>query len=329
MICVVLVFILGYFGLLKSDILSSFLIQIVVMLAIPLLLYNLLIGKKFKATLNETGVKKVSGKIILIAIGLGFVLYFLNSFVADAFSSLLALLGYENLSSAVSVKLTYGLLFKEFVLSAILPGICEEFLHRGIMLMANKNYSSPRFALICSSILFGLMHLNIGQFFYAAILGLLMGIVAMVADSIIPTMIIHFMNNFLSSYFYYGKFLNWPFARFLDALYVTLMNNIFMFVFISLLGVSLLLLLYARLVKALHNERRKQEIKKVIAALEKEDIPLEEVQLRINQANQILNEKNMFNKTAKKSSFFEKVFLISAFFLGGLITISTFVWGII
>ena len=162
-------------GVIQNEFLSAFLIQIVVMFAIPLLMYSLICKRSFKQTLSDTGLKKTSGKIILISIALGFVLYFINTFVANAFSGIISMFGYESLSGAATTKITYGTLLKELVLSCILPGFCEEFLHRGIMLHAAKKHNNPKYCLLISSILFGLIHLNIRQFFYAAILGYLIG----------------------------------------------------------------------------------------------------------------------------------------------------------
>lgn len=359
MSCVAAVFVLGYMGKIKSDILSSFLIQIVVMFAIPMFMYSLLISKNNKQTLIDAGFKKISGKMIGLSIALGFVLYFINSFVADTFSSIVALLGYENLYGATTVTLSYKLLLKEFVLSAILPGFCEEFLHRGIMLFTNKKVNNPRYCLIISSILFGLMHLNINQFFYAAILGCLMGYIDLCADSIFPSMIIHFMNNFLSSYFFYGYYLNWPFARFVNDFSNVLRSNIFVFVISISSGVVLLFMCYKYLSRMMRRERAKSDVKKILNVLQKENLSYGELQTKINMANEILsscqkdifqtndnkitesaentnaqnsdvpNSENAVARSKVKSSFLDKAFLISSFVLGGLITIITFLWGMI
>lgn len=359
MTCVAVVFVLGYKGIIKSDVLSSFLIQIVVMFGVPMLMYTVLISKNKKQTLVDAGFKKISGKMVGICLALGFVLYFINSFVADTFSSIIALLGYENLYGTTTITLSYKLLLKEFVLSAILPGFCEEFLHRGIMLFTNKKVNNPRYCLIISSLLFGLMHLNINQFFYAAILGCLMGYIDLCADSIFPSMIIHFMNNFLSSYFFYGYYLNWPFARFVNDFSTVLRTNVFVYVIVITSGVVLLFLAYKYLAKMLRRERAKNDVKKILTLLQTGGLSYEEMQIKINVANEILSscEKDIFQtnrgtvcseicqqnaqeqtalpaekpttKEKIKSSFLDKVFLISSFVLGALITIITFLWGMI
>ena len=110
MICIAILFTLGSFGFITNEFWASFLIQIVVMFSIPLLLYSLLVSKSVKKTLKDTGFAKFSFKMLLISIALGFVLYFLNSFIATFFSSVIHGLGYESLSSSQSVTLDYKFL---------------------------------------------------------------------------------------------------------------------------------------------------------------------------------------------------------------------------
>ena len=82
------------------------------MFAIPLLMYSLLQRKNIKQSLIDTGFKKISTKMILISICLGFILYFLNQFVATVFSSIISLFGYETISSSTKVILDYKFLLK-------------------------------------------------------------------------------------------------------------------------------------------------------------------------------------------------------------------------
>lgn len=326
---VAVVFVLGYLGILKNDILLSFLIQIVVMFAIPLLMYSLIMKKNLKDSFSDCGFKLISAKMLLISIALGFVLYFINSFIADTFYGILAMFGYESLPTVSTTTIDYTTLLKEFVLSCILPGFCEEFLHRGIMLNAYKKHSNPRFCLIISSILFGLTHLNIGQFFYATILGFLMGVVSLASNSIFPAMIIHFMNNFLSNYFFYGTHLNWPLAKFLTFVKALFSSDIFIFILSSSAMVVLLIVAYYYLVKSMIKERAKNDIRVIIKELKMDKISLIQAQTKLNHVNSIL--KNKFIKENKKIkfNFTENIFLISSFILGSLITISSFIWGVI
>lgn len=326
---VAVLFVLGYLGVIKNDILSSFLIQIVVMFAIPMLMYSLLFKKKASETMKDCGFKKITINMLTITIALGFTLYFINSFVADAFYSIITLFGYESLSGNSTITLNYSTLIKEFVLSCILPGFCEEFLHRGILLHANKKHANTKTCLIISSILFGLMHLNIKQFFYAAILGVLIGYVALVADSIIPTIIIHFMNNFLSNYFFYGSHLNWPLANFYNYILNIFMQNAFVYIIFSTVAVILLFWLYTYLTKQLLKERMKRDVKAIMDAVKMDKLTIEEAQVKINSINEILKHKELKNQQKTNATLLDKTFLIGSLVLGSLITISSFIWGII
>lgn len=327
------IFILSSLGLIKSDILSSFLIQIVVMFAIPLLMYTLLISKNVKQTFSDIGFRKISGKMVIISILLGVVLYFLNSFVASASQGFIQLLGFENPFSSASSALSNEVILKEFILTAILPGFCEEILHRGIVLFGGKKSNNTRFLLIISSLLFGLTHLNINQFFYAAILGFLMGHVALVSNSIFPAMIIHFMNNFLSIYFVYGTHMKWGLATIFNIIGELIMSNLVGTIICSTVGIFLLIFLFIKLTKKLYKERIKKEVVKIINSLELENLPIEVAENRVDQANKLINQYKTFNISTSpknnKFSFLEKSFFYSSIVLGCLITASSFIWGII
>ena len=71
MILVAIIFVLGAFGIVQNEWLSTFLIQIVVMFALPLLLYSLFTKTKVKDTFKTFGIKIVSPAIIGFSILLG------------------------------------------------------------------------------------------------------------------------------------------------------------------------------------------------------------------------------------------------------------------
>ena len=73
--------------------------------------------------------------------------------------------------------------FVELLLVAILPAFCEEFIHRGVLLQGIKHAGFKK-AIVISSLMFGLIHFNIQQFFYAFIIGLILGFVSVVAKNI-------------------------------------------------------------------------------------------------------------------------------------------------
>ena len=201
MLLVAVIFVLGTAGFLQSDFLATFLIQIVVVAGVPIIIYSLFVTKSIKQTFFNFGFKKLSTKLVLLSFAVGIVLYLLNIFVADSFATFIVLLGYETTIPTLSVS--YSGMLVDFLLTACLPGLCEEILHRGLVLNGCKKEGYTRYGLIISSILFGLLHLNILQFFYATILGFCIGLSVLATESIWTGIICHFTNNFLSVYFSY------------------------------------------------------------------------------------------------------------------------------
>ena len=214
----------------------------------------------------------------------------------------------------------------------MLPGICEEFLHRGIVMHAGKKTTNPRYVLLISSILFGLVHLNIKQFFYAAILGYLIGIVGIISESIYPCIIIHFMNNFLGSFLYYGSKLKWPISSFITTITDALYSNPISLIFAMIFGIPLLIYIYRLLVKKLAKERNNMKMITIVKELKISNITIEEAQARIDMVNSVLAQSNKLkieNNNLEKPKFSSKIFIISSIILGTIITISSFIWGIL
>ncbi len=82
---------------------------------------------------------------------------------------------------------------------AIVPGIVEEIVFRGIILGMFRKFGD-RFAIFISALLFGTLHMNLVQFVFAFILGLVFGYVVVKLNSLLPSMIAHTLNNLLSTF---------------------------------------------------------------------------------------------------------------------------------
>lgn len=333
MLGVASVFILGYFDIITNAYISTFLIQGVVMFGLPVILYSVFVSKNVKTTFKDFGFKKISFMVLIYSVLLGFVLFFINNYVADIFYTLLAIFGYDNsINVALSVNNTIGI---EFLLTAIIPGICEEILHRGMYMRGSAKQGYTRYGLIFSSLLFGLMHLNIQQFFYASILGGLMGIVVIVADSIYPAMIIHFMNNGLSIYFSYGAEYNWPLADLKYTIESMIFSNNLIICIALLCGLIMLLLaLYRMLLQAISKQNHKQMAINLAKDLKMDDMDYVEMQNKLNEIEVVLeqtaaNQPQTIANTATALKFTDKIFLYSSIILGALITISSFIWGML
>lgn len=334
MVLVAIIFALGAFGVEIPEFVSSIAIQVIVMFAIPFALYTLMISKNPKQTFKDAGFKKISFKMIVLSLLIGIILYSLNTFVSSYVASLLKIFGYEKFSSSIQEEFSYTLLFKEFVFTCIFPGIFEEFLHRGILLHAGKKCGNTRYCLILSSVLFGLMHLNIYQFGYATVLGFLIGYIGIVSDSIYPCMIIHFTNNFLSTYFAYGTSQNWPLVSVVEIAETFLYNNLVTYILVSCLLIYFFVVCYIYLSKKMLRERTKYEVSKIIKYLKLNYLSVEEAKSKINLANNIIAQCESSNiatnlPNGTKFSLLEKLFYITSIVMGGLIVISSFIWGII
>ncbi len=80
---------------------------------------------------------------------------------------------------------------------AIMPAFTEEFAFRGVILGSLRKYSDG-LALVVSSALFALMHGNFVQIPFTFCCGLMFGFLVIKTNSLLPSIIVHFLNNGLS-----------------------------------------------------------------------------------------------------------------------------------
>ena len=82
------------------------------------------------------------------------------------------------------------------VCTVIIAPLCEEVIFRKLLLFPLRKYGDFP-AVLLSAVIFALYHGNIDQLPYAVIAGFFFGIVAVRTNSIIPTIILHAVNNLL------------------------------------------------------------------------------------------------------------------------------------
>lgn len=80
---------------------------------------------------------------------------------------------------------------------AITPAICEELLFRGLLMDNKVGLNMHKLALL-NGLLFGLFHIGYDQIFYCVWMGMVLGYVTLITNSIYPAIIIHFLNNAIS-----------------------------------------------------------------------------------------------------------------------------------
>lgn len=346
------------------SILLNFLIQIGFMFLVPLYMYKILRKKKTKEVFKDFNVKKINFKAVLITILIGFIVYFLNLAIASFFNIFIYGTGYDPSFGMSSASTSYPTInfIKDIIVTAILPGICEEFCHRGLLVNGYKQLDMKKTILLVG-FLFGLMHLNIEQFFYATVIGMFLTFLVYVTGSIIPSMIVHFMNNFMGLYLTYASFHNLPLGKFSEKLGNALVNSDAVLAFIAIIFVVILFLgLLAFLVYVLMKHTRIKQIEKLAKkAIEKkqreelfndfnldaneidkaegktEDEKMPEVIFRNkpNGLRGVIVDVNFTNNMLegeyfiKKPSLKDKIFLYGTIFIGVVITISTLIWGLL
>ena len=80
------------------------------------------------------------------------------------------------------------------IVVAVAPAFIEEIVFRGIVMQSLRRFGDI-FALVASSLMFGIFHLNLVQMPYAFIMGLCIGYFVMRSGSLRVGILVHFVNN--------------------------------------------------------------------------------------------------------------------------------------
>ena len=324
-------------------------LQVGLMFLLPLFLYSTMTHEKPKKTMQNFGFRKIKISAILIAIAIGVIVYVLNIGVSSFFSFLLSLFGYEKTTSSTMTSYSFGMLIVNLIFTGLLPAFCEEFTHRG-MLVDGYSKLGYKKAIIFSALLFGLTHLNIEQFFYATIIGVLLAFITMITGNIFPAMIIHFMNNAINVFIGFALVNFKNFANFYNSIFDAISQNNFFVVMSALFFIiSILLLLLAWLVYKLFkkttiaelNNLAEKETKKQLRAELMDEFPqtvkpdLHSIPFQIFKGNKSINiyiSSQTLRHPVKQiyfPSLREKTFFIASLLTAIFVTISTFIWGIL
>jgi membrane protease YdiL (CAAX protease family) len=85
------------------------------------------------------------------------------------------------------------------LIMALVPGICEEALFRGLIQHTFKDVKSPPVLMLIMAILFGVFHLDLYRFLPAAIIGFVLSYIMVKTRNILLPMIFHTLNNGVST----------------------------------------------------------------------------------------------------------------------------------
>jgi len=166
--------------------------------------------------------------------------------------TILQALGHNHaaMPAGTAVAPTWGRFFTSIIIIAVLPGFCEEFATRGVLLNTMNRTFHKGAVILMLGIGFGLFHQNIRQFFYTAVMGVLLVYLTIELKSIWPAVIIHFVNNATSVYINFSnRGLNLPAGGAISSFNTTLFDTPALLVFFFLLMVGTVALLTAVIIK--------------------------------------------------------------------------------
>ncbi|MCL2569658.1 MAG: CPBP family intramembrane metalloprotease [Firmicutes bacterium] len=279
--------------------------------------------------MGSLGFDRPSMRVILWSIALGFLIYFFNIFVASFFIGILSMIGYRLPVGVVLPSFEgVGGLFMVLFLVAVLPGICEEITHRGFLMNGLVSKLGVFKAILFSSILFGFMHMNVMQVFYAAILGYIMGVAMFATKSIWTPIIMHFLNNAIGVYLSFAHNYGWFGGNFTDLLVRMTSGPAGMIVY-----VGLVIFLVWSIIAILHMFSKERFIERIRANGDDEKEVFTQMpqlaRMKKLQGIKYYLEDTWGGGSTKSLKPLEKTLFYGVLFLGGLITVFTLVWGLL
>lgn len=161
--------------------------------------------------LHKTGLSRVKmsfGKprggrqtALLLPAGLG--LCFIGNILSNYIVTFAGSLGFTfrsyeyTLEHQTDTPETAGLMLLAIVHTAVLPALLEELAFRGFLMQPLRKYGDW-FAIVSSSLIFGLVHGNMTQAPFAIFAGIALGYVNVVSGSMWTNILLHFLNNLIS-----------------------------------------------------------------------------------------------------------------------------------
>lgn len=243
-----------------TDWLFSFLTQVVGMGVIPLVLYRFWVKEDpFRAFCFK---RKLPLVVYVFVVLLGILISFLLTSVSALWQTVLQLVGYTPVNSYDTVypaKGAVGILVMQLLTSAVLPGIFEEINYRGLGSEMLEDVEDEKTKIVLIAVLFALGHQFIGQTGYAFVAGLILAYLFVKTRSIIPGMIVHFMNNAVSVFTQYSEQTTGVLYKIRENILSVFFNNVLLLLlFIGVLSILTVVLL--RLIRKYSQDQERPAI---------------------------------------------------------------------
>jgi membrane protease YdiL (CAAX protease family) len=158
------------------------------LLLIPVIVYS---KKKGDSFLEVCKFKKIKVSTVLLTVLLTIV-----SCPMYIFANLVSQLFVPNIMAQSMNQILDGSAALALVATTLFAPICEEMICRGFFQNRLKNVLPFMASAIVSGIMFGALHLNLNQFCYAFVLGVIFAYVNRASGTVITSMIMHFLINF-------------------------------------------------------------------------------------------------------------------------------------
>ncbi len=186
------------------------------LIALPIA-YLVLRGlRKSEATGERT---KLGFKDTVMMFAVSYAAMYVGAIIGNSLNSIIGGITGEMPDNSVNEIVSNTPMYLIFIFTVILAPIFEELLYRKLVIDRLSVYGD-KCAIIFSAVAFGLFHGNLYQFFYAAIIGLVLGYVYTRTRNVKDTIILHMLLNFT------GSVMAMPVQESLDAVneYTNIMN---------------------------------------------------------------------------------------------------------
>ena len=169
------------------------------LIIVPALVYSIYYKYDLK---NIFRLRKVNVQLIIISIFIGLAISVVSDGLDRLFQLFLPMPEIFEKQLVESLKINSMFDFVIIFLSAVIfAGLFEEMLFRGFVQKTFENEFNITQAILITAFIFGMIHLNPWWLVQISFFGIFLGIMAWKSDSIIPSMIVHFINNGLSLIF--------------------------------------------------------------------------------------------------------------------------------
>jgi len=146
------------------------------------------------------------GEVVKLKFSTFFVIFFITSsamYITNILSSIITiaialLKGQTHLLNPAQEAILNSNFVVAFVYACIIAPLVEEFIFRKVLLNKLRRFGDKP-AIIMTGIAFGLFHMNLSQFFYAAVLGFIFAYITIRTNTIKYSIILHMIINTMST----------------------------------------------------------------------------------------------------------------------------------